>query len=255
MHPISRPITPPRGAEPSHAEPRADWFRVGTIAGFIATFAMTAAIAVAYGIANALGDASGTTLERWFHALSHNRLTEDVGNRFFVGMILNLLLGLVWGIVYARIGEPHLAGPAWRRGVTFATIPFVLSITVFFPMAGIGVFGNEIDAGILPVLGSLILHVIYGSVLGTVYCLDLRSGLTTAQGETEAAARAERGAMVGIISGIVIGFGGGWLVAPTMTELASRSVIGVAGALSGAAIGLLIGSLLGMNHSMDDMQE
>jgi hypothetical protein len=52
---------------------------------------------------------------------------------------------------------------------------------------------------------------------------------------------------VGIGIGAVLGFVGGWIVGPGMEDLATRPVLGIAGALTGAAVGLLIGSLLGMH--------
>jgi membrane associated rhomboid family serine protease len=53
-----------------------------------------------------------------------------------------------------------------------------------------------------------------------------------------------------MLAGGVLGFIGGWLVAPGMDNIANQPVIAFAGALSGAAIGMLIGSLLGLR--LDD---
>ncbi|HEU0164409.1 MAG TPA: DUF6789 family protein [Thermomicrobiales bacterium] len=246
MRPISRP-RPLLPAQPALNDvSRPDWLRASLIAGFIATFSMTCSIAIAYGIANYYGDAGGNHVERWLQALSHNELTRHIGDRFFVGMILNLLMGIVWAVVYARVAEPHLSGPGWSRGVVFSLLPFILSIALFFPLAGIGLFGSGVDAGILPVAGNLILHLAYGAVLGSLYAIDPYAGLTDAHGESEAAESAERGAVIGILAGVILGFAGGWIVGPSMDGLASRAIIGVAGSLSGAAIGILIGSLLGM---------
>jgi hypothetical protein len=207
---------------------------------------MTLSIAIAYAIANYYGDARGNAVERWLQALSHNELTRHIGDRFFVGMILNLLMGIVWAVIYARFAEPRLSGPGWSRGVMFSLLPFILSIAVFFPLAGIGLFGTSAHAGALPVIGNLILHLAYGAVLGSLYAIDPYAGLTDADGESEAAESAERGAVVGILAGVLLGFAGGWIVGPSMDSLASRPIIGIAGSLSGAAIGILIGSLLGM---------
>ncbi len=247
MQPMSRALPPANLAITEKQVDRTDWFRAGIIAGFIATFSMTVSIALAYTLANTLGDAQGNTIQRWFAALSENRLTNQVGDKFFVGMIGNLVLGLVWALIYARFVEPRLSGPGWRRGVMFAIIPFILSVAVFFPLAGIGFLGAGIAAGPLPLAGSLVLHLVYGALLGSFFGVQAFAGLTSAAGESEAAASAERGAGIGIGAGIILGFIGGWLIGPSMEALASRPIIGVAGALSGAAIGLLVGSLMGMN--------
>ena len=155
---------------------RFDWLRASIASGFIATFVMTVCMAAAFGFANAVGDADGNGLERHFAALSSNELTENVGDTFAVGMVLNLAVGILWAMIYARWAEPRLEGPGWRRGALFSLIPFVLSIVVFFPIAGIGVFGHEADAGILPVFGNLVLHLVYGVTLGTLYAIDAWSG-------------------------------------------------------------------------------
>jgi hypothetical protein len=170
---------------------------------------------------------------------------------FAFGMVLNLFMGLIWAIIYARWFEPRLTGPGWRRGALFSLVPWLLSIVIFFPIAGIGIFGYQIDAGILPVLGNLVLHLVYGVVLGTLYALEIGSGIGPSEQEFQANTNSERAAAFGIIVGGVLGFIGGWLLGPSMDDLASQPVIGFAGALSGAAIGMLIGSFLGL-HIDDD---
>lgn len=226
---------------------RNDWLRDGLASGFIATFAMTASMAAAYALANTLGSAGGNTIERWFAALSSNEMTENVGDMFAIGMILNLVMGLVWALIYARFAEPRLTGLGWRRGALFSLIPWALSILVFFPIAGIGLFGAEIDAGLLPVLGNLILHLVFGAVLGTLYEMEGSSEAHDQQANTNS----ERSAAIGMLTGGVLGFIGGWLVAPGMESIANQPVIAFAGALSGAAIGMLIGSLLGLKIDDD----
>ncbi|MGI8405431.1 MAG: DUF6789 family protein [Thermomicrobiales bacterium] len=253
MQPTSRVLPPANLDIANSRDNRTDWFRASVIAGFLATFSMTVCIALAYTAANTLGDSSGNTLQRWFAALSQNSLTHKVGDMFFVGMIGNLIMGLVWAVVYARLVEPHLSGPGWRRGVIFAFIPFLLSVIVFFPLAGIGFLGFGISAGPLPALGSLILHLVYGALLGAFYGVQAYAGLSSAYGESQAAESAERGAVIGIGAGIIIGFIGGWIVGPSMSELANRAIIGVAGALTGAAIGILVGSLMGIR--IEDEEE
>ena len=255
MQPMSKALPPANVQIADKHGHNTDWFPASIIAGFFATFSMTVCIALAYTAANTLGDASGNTVQRWFAALSQNTLTHKVGDLFFIGMIGNLIMGLVWAVIYARFAVPHLSGPGWRRGIIFAIIPFLLSLFVFFPIAGIGFFGSGISAGPLPALGSLILHLVYGAILGALYGVEAHSGLSSAFGESEAAETGERGAMIGIGAGLIIGFIGGWIVGPSMSELANRAIIGVAGALSGAAIGILVGSLMGVRIEDSDQEE
>ena len=249
---MAQPVSVDHRTHPSADHlPRTDWLRASIASGFIATFALTASLAIAYGIVNSLGDTSGNTIERWFAALSNNEMTETVSDMFAVGMVLNLFMGLIWAIIYARWFEPRLTGPGWRRGALFSLIPWLLSIVVFFPIAGIGIFGYQADAGILPVLGNLVLHLVFGVVLGFLYAMEIGSGIGSSQQDFQANTNSERAAAIGIILGGVLGFIGGWLLGPSMDDLASQPVIAFAGALSGAAVGMLIGSFLGL-HLDDD---
>ena len=225
---------------------RFDWLRASIASGFIATFVMTVCMAIAFGFANTVGDTDGNGLERNCAALSSNELTENVGDTFAVGMVLNLAVGLLWAMLYARWFEPHVTGPGWRRGALFSLIPFVLSIVVFFPIAGIGMFGHEADAGILPVFGNLVLHLVYGVTLGTLYAIDAWSGIGSSDQDAMANSNSERAAAIGVVAGGVIGFVGGWLVSPALDDLGSSPTIALAGALTGAAIGMLLGSFLGL---------
>lgn len=220
------------------------WIRVSIVAGFIATFAMTATLTAGYLFANAVGDAGGNQLAQWFYALSENRMADRVSDAFAVGMILNLIVGLVWALIYARFAEPMLSGPGYIQGMLFALVPFVLSVIIVFPLMDGGFLGSDLGAGPLPVIGNLILHLVYGAVLGTMYALEEAQGTSANSREHEAAASSERGAALGVVIGGVIGAIGGFILAPGIDDLASRPVITLAGILTGGAIGMLIGSLV-----------
>lgn len=243
--------TAPTSAAPHSEAVRTDWVRISVIAGFIATFMMTATLTAGYLLANAIGDMGGGTLTTWFEALSGNEMVETVGDAFAVGMVLNLVVGLVWALIYGRFAEPLLHGPGWWEGVRYAMIPFLLSIIVFFPLMGAGFLGSDLGAGPLPVLGNFVLHVVYGAVLGFFFGIEEGSGISDDASEHQAAASSERGAALGVMIGGVLGAVVGFLVAPGIDDLASRPVITLAGVLTGAAVGTLIGSLMGMTTEED----
>lgn len=232
-------------------ESRFDWVRTSVLAGFCATFAMTVAIAIGYLIANALGAPNGTRIEQWSWALTENELTENVGGSFGLGMVLNLIVGVVWAMIYGRFVEPMLSGPGWRQGVMFSLVPWLLSLVVFFPIMGVGLFGMDLDAGPLPVFGNLIVHLVYGAVLGTMFAIEEGEGNVDTASERATSASAERGAAIGVLAGGIAGFIGGWFVAPSLSDLAGQPVIAMAGALSGAAIGTMIGSLVSMRDDSE----
>ena len=226
---------------------REDWLRDSVLSGFIATFAMTVVLAIAYGLANAVGDAEGSRFARWFWALGHNPVTERSADSAVLAVGLHLLMGLVWALVYGGWFEPALAGPGWRKGILFSLIPWLLSIVAFLPAMGGGFLGADIDAGPLPIVGNLVLHMVYGAVLGGVYGIALEAGLDDTEAERANAAAAERGMAVGIVAGVVIGLIAGWVLGPELGG-GSRSAVALAGALIGGASGLVAGSFLGMGR-------
>lgn len=233
-------------APQAHREIRFDWLRASVTSGFIATFAMTLTMVIAYGIANALGEQNGNPAQQALYALSSNELTSKVGDAVFFALIGNIVMGILWAIAYAWIFEPRFESPAWQKGALFSLIPWILSILVFFPIAGVGPLGTDLDAGGLPVLGNLILHLVYGVVLGTMYAIEERS-VDFTDADRQANANAERGAAVGILLGGIAGGIGGWLVSPTMDDLAGQTVITFIGVMVGAAFGMLLGSFVGVH--------
>jgi hypothetical protein len=84
-----------------------------------------------------------------------------------VGWFVHFLIGTVlWGILYAWIA-PRLPGAHWFRGVLFATGAWLVMMIVLMPMAGAGLFGLKL--GLMAPIATLILHWVYGAVLGGLY--------------------------------------------------------------------------------------
>lgn len=233
----------------SQAEPREDWLRTGVLAGFLATFVMTIALLAAYGLASAIGNENGNFLQQWCWALVHNPVAQRTADGVMLAVGANLAVGLVLALAYSRYAEPFLEGPGWWRGMRFALIPWLLSLIVFLPLVGGGFLGLEIGAGPLPILGNLILHLIYGAVLGETYADPVADWLDDTQADHENSAAAERGAALGVVIGLPAGFILGWIFAPGVSPLASRPESAFGVALIGAAIGLAIGSFAGMGRA------
>jgi hypothetical protein len=227
---------------------RIDWLPDSLLSGFVATIIMSVMIAGAYVVALALGQEGGNQLERWLWALSHNPVTETTTDAIALAIALNLVMGMVWALVYAYAVEPRLSGPPWRKGILFALVPWVLSVVAFLPIMGGGFLGSSIDAGPLPVLGNLLLHLVYGATLGAVYALDLDAWLDDTEVDRAHAIAAERGAIYGILIGTLGGAVLGFLVGPQIEELGGRGLVTLAGALLGSAVGGLVGSFTAMDR-------
>jgi uncharacterized membrane protein YagU involved in acid resistance len=86
-----------------------------------------------------------------------------------VGWISHFVIGtMFWGVGYAVI-SPYLSGPHWLRGTIFAMGAWLMMMIVVMPMGGVGMFG--LGLGIMAPTATLILHVVFGLVLGGVYGL------------------------------------------------------------------------------------
>src|SRR5438067_1399852 len=168
--------SPMRVAERVSPEVRRDWLPRAIVAGFIAAVVMSFTFMLAYGLAYLVArwqplrySESPANIAGWFYALIHNPATDLAGSNLYVSGGLHFLVAIAWAVLYAYAAEPRLHGPAWRRGVTFSLLPWLLSIIVLLPLVGGGPLGVGLGAGPLPVLGNLILHAVYGATLGVVY--------------------------------------------------------------------------------------
>jgi succinate dehydrogenase/fumarate reductase cytochrome b subunit len=229
------------------------WWSASVLAGFVATFVMTVVLSAAYALAASIGQADGPRLLNWVWALSHAAPAQMATAAWTWALALHLSLGLIWALLYGGIAEPALrrAGSSgWRSGAFFALGPWILSVTLFLPLAGAGFLGTGVGAGPLPLLGNLALHLVYGAVLGAFYALARDQGLDEDSiDDASAALGAERGAAVGILGGLVTGAILGWVLSTTLGLSAGPVPIVVAGAFTGTALGALLGSLVGMGRA------
>lgn len=264
---IQREITAmPKAAEPAPArrvEPeapgpetrweggpanRTNWLSNSIIAGFPATVVMTMVFIGGFLFSGAFANENGNLISRWFWGLTNNSLTESAYDIPIGAYSLNVLAGLVWAGVYGLLVEPRLSGPGWRRGMLFSIVPWLLSLVVFFPVVGAGFFGAELGAGPLPALGNLILHLVYGAVLGSIYAVPDVS-MADAEGAEEWEADSQnRGMTIGLVGGLVIGMIAGSALAILISDsTASATEMLLAGAAAGTMVGAIAGPLFGLS--------
>jgi len=95
-------------------------------------------------------------------------LTEMVGaSTPVVGWALHFMIGTVmWGVLFALLA-PRLPGAMWLRGVLFGIGAWLLMMVMVMPMAGAGFFG--LGMGIAAPILTLVMHLVFGAVLGGVY--------------------------------------------------------------------------------------
>jgi len=84
-----------------------------------------------------------------------------------VGWVLHFAIGVfVWGILFAVL-HPTIPGSNLIKGLIFGIGAWLLMMSIFLPMAGQGFFGTNVGI-IIPVM-ALMLHLVYGAVLGITF--------------------------------------------------------------------------------------
>lgn len=84
-----------------------------------------------------------------------------------VGWLLHFALGsLVWGTLFAIL-RPAIPGSGLVKGLLFAVGAWILMMMLFLPLTGQGFFG--LNAGPVIPLMTLLLHLVYGAVLGITF--------------------------------------------------------------------------------------
>jgi hypothetical protein len=251
---------------------RTDWLPRAVVAGFIAAvvmlFAFMLAYALAYLIAGLPPGPAGSPargLQAWFTGLIHNPATDLAGANLYLVVGLHLLVAIAGATLYATMAEPRLAGAGWRRGVTFSLVLWLLSILVILPLTGGGFLGFDLGAGPLPILGNLILHLIYGATLGTLYgpLGDIPADSLSRTGVADDFATMRgiegwiaKGVIAGLLVGLLVGLGLTLVSQPDRSSLivgVPRDAFVLVGALLGAAFGAFVGSFAGLSarHSAD----
>ncbi len=225
---------------------RAEWWRNGLVSGFVATVGMTLVLAASYLLVRALGDADGSAVDRWFAALANNPVTRRTADAAVVAIGINLLVGWVLALAYARWVEPALSGPGWRKGMLFSLVPFLLSLVVFLPLFGGGLFGSGLGAGPLPIVGNLVLHLAYGAILGSVYAQMVQDGVDGSDADWGVSHEVGRAAGNGVGIGIVVGALVGVLAHALFAPAADIAEFVVMAAVAGGAVGVTIGAMIGI---------
>jgi hypothetical protein len=235
------------------------------LAGFAAGLTMLLLFLVAFNVARLLAGsrllaAPGLDLPRlWLTNLTSNRLIDAGLSDVHLAAGVYFAGGLLWAILYAYI-EPRLSGPPWVRGVTFAMLPALVSLVVVLPLLGGGLFGWALGAGPFPIIGNVVLHAVYGAILGIVYGPFGDLDASTLEQPIDDEGRPyrtqyERTAATFLVTGLVVGTLVGVILSMLSGEYAVQLPIGEAnsglilwGALIGAALGLFIGSFVGLGH-------
>jgi len=218
------------------------------LAGFVASVAMVLAFGVAFVLALALSRTTLPLVSSWFAGLTSNSFIDAAAPNLYAAAAVFLVGGVIWALVYGLLVEPRLSGPGWQRGLKFALLPWIVSLAVVMPLVGGGILGLGLGAGPLPIIGNLLLHAIYGVVLGTIYGSADSVLDNPAHAPSDDDLRLGRQSEVSAARGLVIGVVGGLLLGVVLAMSIQGGValnplaLVVAITLTGAAFGAFIGS-------------
>lgn len=127
----------------------------GAVAGFVATVALSGLMVMK----SAMGLMPELNVIRMLGQMSG---TGPMG-----GWVIHFLIGTVaWGLLFVAL-NPNLPGAQWLKGVVFGIGAWILMMLIVMPMAGAGLFGLNI--GIMAPVMTLVLHMIFGAVMGGTY--------------------------------------------------------------------------------------
>jgi hypothetical protein len=102
-------------------------------------------------------------------------LSAMMGSAPTMGWVAHFVIGtVIWGGGFALLYDTIPGGGAVIKGIVFGIAAWVIMMIVVMPMAGAGFFG--MNMGMMAPVMTLVLHIIFGAVLGAVYQNRVQSG-------------------------------------------------------------------------------
>ena len=85
-----------------------------------------------------------------------------------VGMLIHLMMGIIiFPLIYVYIVYERVPGSPVLRGLLWGVALWVAAVLVVMPMAGAGFLMANIGGG-MAVMASLLAHLVYGGLLGSI---------------------------------------------------------------------------------------
>lgn len=89
-----------------------------------------------------------------------------MGAGALLGWIAHFMIGAVYGLVFATVSRPGTTGSIVMQGIGLGIVGWLVMMIVLMPMTGGGLFGLAMPSGMMVPVATLMLHVIFGAVLG-----------------------------------------------------------------------------------------
>ncbi|WP_138936661.1 DUF6789 family protein [Roseovarius arcticus] len=133
----------------------------GLVAGFVATVVLSAMMVVK-GMMGVMPELDVAAM-----------IGMMMGASVAVGWIIHFMIGTIaWGGGFALLYDVIPGGSAVGKGIVFGVAAWLGMMIVVMPMAGAGFFGMNL--GVMAPIMTLLLHIVYGAVLGGVYGMLLQ---------------------------------------------------------------------------------
>ena len=133
---------------------------INIVRGFAAGFAATVVLSILMLMKSAMG------LMPELDVIA--MLGGMMGTSPAMGWLGHFMIGTIaWGGLFGLI-EPNLPGESyWLKGIVLGVGAWLLMMIAVMPMAGAGLFG--LGLGMAAPVMTLMLHIVFGAVLGGVY--------------------------------------------------------------------------------------
>ena len=130
-------------------------FTRAALGGFIGTVAMTVMM---YVVAPMMG----------LHMDIAAMLGSMLGGSWTAGLMMHFVNGsVIFPAIYTYALYAHLPGSPAIRGTVWGVLLWLVAQTMVMPMTGAGLFSSAMG-GVMAAMGSLIGHILYGSLLGII---------------------------------------------------------------------------------------
>jgi Family of unknown function (DUF6789) len=137
-------------------------YLVGMTAGLVATIALSVLMAMKA----AMGVMPDLNVIAMLTGMANGMMGTPANP--MVGWMLHFVIGtVVWGVLFAGLHDVLPGSTDWQKGMVFGVAAWVLMMIGPMPMAGAGLFG--MGMGMMAPVMTLVLHLIFGAVLGAVY--------------------------------------------------------------------------------------
>lgn len=131
-------------------------FWAGIIAGFVATVALSVMMA----------------MKQQMKIMPQMDMIGMIGGMMggsrTMGWLVHFIVGsIIYGLAYAWVFAPLWPGAYWLSGLVLGAVGWLIAGLTMMPMAHNGLFGVKLGAPVP--WASLMMHLIFGVVLGAIY--------------------------------------------------------------------------------------